>query len=236
MGPRGPEVRAGLARALDLGDPQESWHPQRDRIAELAAWLAGVAGRLGKFGEDLIAMASRGEVRLAGAGGSSTMPQKANPVAASALVALARLAGALAGALSGAALHREARDGAAWMTEWLALPQLILATGRTLTLGAEAAAAIAPDLAVMRAPLDGGPRLWAAEALTFALAAAMPRPEAEAASKALVDEAAATGEPLPDLAHRRHPEAGLASRLAPEALLGEAPALARRFAAAAKGV
>lgn len=236
MGPKGPEVRAAMAEALGLADPRESWHAGRDRIGELAAWATGVAGTLGKMGEDVILMASRGEVRLAGAGGSSTMPQKSNPVGPSALSALARFAVALSAAVQGAALHREARDAAAWMTEWLALPQLLIAAGRGLEMGRALAGSLEPDATQLRRPLDEGPRLWAAEALTFVLAGTMPRPEAQAASKALVAEALATGTPLPELAARAHPDAGLSERLAPEALLGEAPALARRFAAEAKVV
>lgn len=238
MGPRGPEVRARLAQALDLADPQESWHASRDRIGALAGWMAGLSASLGKIGEDLILMAgtSRGEVRLGASGASSTMPQKQNPVGPSALVALARLALALNGALQAAASPREARDGAAWMTEWLTLPQLCLATGKELTIAAELAATLAPDAAALRRPLDEGLRLWTAEALTFALGEALPRPEAEAAVKAMIADALAGGTPLPDLAASRYPDQVSAARLAPESLLGEAPALARRFAEAAKAV
>ncbi len=236
MGERGPEVRALMAEGLGLSDPGESWHSQRDRVAELAGWLTAVTVALGKMGEDLILMVMRGEVRLAGAGGSSTMPQKQNPVGPSVLSALARHAVGLNVTLQGAGVHREARDAAAWVSEWLTLPQLILTASRALTMAQEVASAIAPDPAGLRAPLDEGGRLWAAEALTFALSEAMPRPEAEAAVKALVAEAAKSGTPLPALATARHPGTNWDARLSPEALLGEAPALARRFAAAAKEV
>jgi 3-carboxy-cis,cis-muconate cycloisomerase len=237
MGPKGPEVRAALAEALGLGDPGESWHAARDRVAEFAFWCAGLMASLGKLAEDLILMTSspRGEVVLGAAGGSSTMPQKQNPVGPSALAALSQLAQALAGALGQASAPREARDGAAWMTEWLTLPQLCLATGRGLLIAGELAGMLAPSPAGLRRPLDEGPRLWAAEALTFALAEAMPRPTAEAEVKRLVAEALASGTPLPALAAKAHPGTDWHARLAPEALLGEAPALARRFAAAAKG-
>jgi 3-carboxy-cis,cis-muconate cycloisomerase len=238
MGPRGPEVRAAMAEALGLGDPDESWHAARDRFAEFAAWCGGLMASLGKLAEDLILMASspRGEVTLGASGGSSTMPQKQNPVGPSALAALARLAAALSAALHAAASPREARDGAAWMTEWLTLPQLCLATGRGLLIAGELAATLAPNPQALRRPLDDGLRLWAAEALTFALAETMPRPEAEAEVKRLVAEALASGTPLPALAAKAGPGTDWDDRLAPEALLGEAPAIARRFAAAAKAV
>ena len=46
------------------------------------AWMAGLCATLGKMGEDLILLTATGlaEVRITGAGGSSTMPQKQNPV------------------------------------------------------------------------------------------------------------------------------------------------------------
>lgn len=238
LGEKGPAVRAGLAEALGLSDPGESWHSARDSVAEYAGWCAGLCASLGKIGEDLLLMTAtgRGEVVLGAAGGSSTMPQKANPVGPSALVALSRLVQALNAAVQSAAMHREARDGAAWMTEWLALPQLVLATGKALALAGDIAGTLTPVPEALRHPLDEGLRLWSAEALTFALTETMPRPEAEARAKALVRQAQAEGTPLPLLAERAHPGADLAARLSPEALLGEAPALARRFADAAKGI
>jgi 3-carboxy-cis,cis-muconate cycloisomerase len=72
----------------------------------------------------LLARSEIGEIGLPGAGASSTMPQKQNPVAPSLLVALARFAPAQAAVLQGAAVHAEARDGAAWFAEWLTLPPL----------------------------------------------------------------------------------------------------------------
>ena len=46
-------------------------------------------------------------------------------------------------------------------------------------------AGIAPDAAAMRVQLEGGLGLIHAESLTFALAAQVPRPEAQAEVKAL---------------------------------------------------
>ena len=62
------------------------------------------------------------------------MPQKENPVQASAIVALANQAVGLQTTLTLAAQHKEARDGAAWFSEWLALPQLCLGAMAALTI------------------------------------------------------------------------------------------------------
>ncbi|MDQ7775062.1 MAG: lyase family protein [Paracoccus aminovorans] len=233
IGPEGPAVRAGLAQALDLADPGHGWHAERDRIGAFAAWMAGTAVSLGKIGEDLILMAQSGigEIRLEGAGGSSTMPQKQNPVGPSVLVALARQAVALSGAMQGAGLHRQQRDGAAWFVEWLTLPQLCVSTGRAIALALDLAARITPDAAAMARGLAGDAGLIHAEAYSFALARHMPRPEAQAAIKALCRQALAGGPSLPELVARDFPQLDLQGAGG----LGTAPAEARAFAAAARG-
>lgn len=238
MGPDAPKVRAGLAAALSLADPGESWHSARDGVAALAAWITITAQLLGRMGEDLILLSQSGveEVRLGQGGGSSTMPQKVNPVAPSVLVALARQMTGLGATMAGAALHRQQRDATAWIAEWLALPQMCLGLGRMLLTAEGLATTLAPDPARMRAPLTDGLGLLYAEALSFALAESMPRPAAQAAVKALVAEARASGTALPALAARDFPGQDWAARLTPAALLGQAPAEARAFAAAARAL
>lgn len=231
---KGPAVRAAMAEALHLADPDESWHSARDRIAELSGWMTGLAATLAKMGEDLILLTQSGlsEVRLGTGGGSSTMPQKSNPVQPSVLLALGRMTVGLNANMQGAAIHRQQRDGAAWFVEWLTLPQICIATGRALQVAGDLATSITPDPARMLAGLDDGLGLIHAEALTFALARQMPRPDAAAAVKALCARARDTGTPLPALAEADWP--GLPP-LTPAAQMGEAPAEARRFAARAKG-
>jgi 3-carboxy-cis,cis-muconate cycloisomerase len=206
MGPLGPQVRADLAAALGLADPGHSWHSDRSSVAQLAGFAAGLAGSLGKLGEDVLALSQSGlsEVR-SGGGGSSTMPQKQNPVEASALVALARHVVGLAGLLQGSELHRQQRDGAAWFGEWLALPQLCLSMGRMLMLADEVVEGLRPDPDAMARLLEDGQGLIHAEALTFALAETLQRPEAAARVKALCDEARSTGATLTALAARDFP-------------------------------
>jgi 3-carboxy-cis,cis-muconate cycloisomerase len=233
MGPQGPEVRAGLAEALGLSDPGHSWHSDRSGIAGFAAWMAGLMASLGKLGEDVILLTQSGlsEVTLQGSGASSTMPQKQNPVGPSVLVALARHAIGLSSTLQGAALHRQQRDGAAWFTEWLTLPQLCITTGRGLVVASELIARLSPDAAAMARAMDDGRELIHAEALSFTLAQSLPRPEAQAAIKSLCREVQVSGTPLSHLLARDFPAIDWQARLADPALLGQAPAEARAFAA-----
>lgn len=237
MGPQGPEAARRMAGALGLGVAEGNWHAGRDGLAEFAGWLAQMAGSLAKMGEDLLILARSdvGEVRIGGGGGSSTMPQKQNPVTPSLIVALARFANAQAGAMTAALPHREARDAAAWITEWLALPGLAMAAARALALAADLPARLVPQPGRMAANIDvDGLGLIHAEALSFALARLMPRPEAQAAVKALCKEAQAEGTPLARLVAARWPEHDLAAAFDPAAYLGIAPTEARAFAAAAR--
>ncbi|MDZ7905879.1 MAG: lyase family protein [Cypionkella sp.] len=193
MGAQGPAIRAALAIELDLADPARSWHSDRSGITALAGFAASAAASLGKLGEDLILMTQSGigEVTIGGAGGSSTMPQKQNPVGPSALVALARFVIGQASVLQGAGLHRGQRDGAAWFAEWLTLPQTCIALSRMLTLASETLAGLHPNAQAMQNQMFTAHGSLYAEALTFALSRAMPRPAAEAEVKRLLTESAA---------------------------------------------
>ena len=233
MGEDGPAIRAGVAERLGLVDPGRTVHADRSGIAALSAWATRVTAALGKMGEDLLFLAASGveEVALSASGGSSTMPQKANPVGPSVLVALARTQVALDAGLQGAAIHRQQRDASAWMVEWLLLPQCVLGLVRALALGAEIARGMEPDAERMAALADDDLRLTDAEALTFALAGRMPRPEAQAEVKRLVGIARDEGTSLPEVATSRHPGLDF-----PGTATGQAPREARAFADAVRAL
>lgn len=231
MGEQGPQVRADLAGALGLCDLGHTWHSDRSPLTALAHWMTTTMATLGKMGADLIlyTQSGIGEVAIEGAGASSTMPQKQNPVGPSVLVALARQAVALNGLMQGAAIHQQQRDGAAWFTEWLTLPQICASTGRALALAADIAGRIVPNPEAMARNMDDGTGLIHAEAFSFHLAAQMPRDAAQGVIKSLCNEARHTNVPLAQLVQRDH---GLS--LPTATLLGQAPAEARAFARATR--
>lgn len=230
LGPQAPALRAALAKALNLGDPGGSWHSTRDTVAELAGWTTLVTGSLGKLGADLILFTQSGIAELTiASGGSSTMPQKQNPVGPSVLVALAQHTAALNTSMQLSIQHTQQRDGSAWFAEWLALPQMIMATARATSLAAETASTMTPNLNQINANLAGGGGLIYAEALSFALADLMPRPDAQAEMKSLCARALADNRALRDLVVAAYPQIDLTVVLSPTALLGQAPAEARQF-------
>ena len=230
MEPDGTEVRARLAAGLGLSDPGASLHTTRDHIAEFGQWCAALCGSLAKMSEDILSLTRSGEATLSGSGGSSTMPQKQNPVLPSAILALSRHASGLGSTLTACLPARDQRDGGTWMAEWLALPQIIFATGRALSLAHETAAAFDPNLKALRDGIDpDGLGLIYAEALQFRLARSMPRPDAQAAVKDLVLEARGLTAPLERMAARRFPDHDFGDLFQPEANLGDAPYEADRF-------
>lgn len=236
MGEHGPAVRAGLAKGLGLSEPSGSWHSDRSSITGLAAWLSQLAASLGKMGEDLILMtqSDTGEIVLGGSGASSTMPQKQNPIQPSTLVALGRMAVALNGVVQAAAMTRQQRDGAAWMTEWMSLPQLCMATAKATSISAGLTKNLRPIPTKMMANADDGRGLIYAEALSFALAKTMARPEAQAHVKAMCAQVQDGSGSLQELATAAFPDSEFGVVFDPKHQLGLAPQDAQNFAKAAR--
>lgn len=236
LGPEARQTRADLAVALGLHDPGRSWHTDRGPILRLSQWMARICVTLAKMGEDLTALTQTGigEIQLGAAGASSTMPQKQNPVAPSALIALsAQVQGQLA-VLQTNSAHRYQRDGAAWFAEWTALPQVVLGTAAALETAQKLVPMLVPNVEQMAAALSSQLDMIHAEALSFSLAAEMPRPEAQATTKALCQEAVETQTPLAKLVRRDFPHLETETVFDPKAQMGHAPEDARRFAIAVK--
>ena len=231
LGPQAAQTRANLAEALGLADPERSWHTDRTPVLRIAGWMTRVTDALGKLGQDTIALVQTevGEVQLGGAGSSSTMPQKQNPVGPSVLVATARHNAGLTGTLHGAASHLHQRDGAAWFTEWMVLPQIVLGAAACTRTALTLVQTLEPQPKAMAAGLERGLDLIHAEALSFALTQHMPRPDAQAATKTLCREAAASHTPLRTLVARDFPGLDVTALFDPARQMGQAPADARNF-------
>ncbi len=237
LGPHAAQTRAALAEALGLGDPQRSWHVDRGPILRIADWLGQIVSVLGRMGATLVALTGSeiGEVSLGASGASSTMPQKQNPVGPSALQALAHCQAGFGAALAPATQHLHQRDGVAWFAEWVILPQLCLGAASALEIARKLTANMKPEPARMAATLQGGLGLIHAEALSFALAQTMPRPDAQSATKKLCRAAVAQNTSLAILAAAAYPDLPT-DLFHPAAQMGQAPAEARSFAARARSL
>ncbi|MFO7920193.1 MAG: adenylosuccinate lyase family protein, partial [Nioella sp.] len=111
----------------------------------------------------------------------------------------------------------------------------VMGAAKGLALAADLAEGLAVQAGAMADRLHDPLGLIHAEALSFALAAQMPRPAAQAAVKAACKEAMATGTPLPALLAAAHPGLELGTVIDTAVMLGDAPAEARAFAAAVEG-
>ena len=156
---RGPDVEQALADALQLTVADTPWHAHRDRLCELAAALGILTATLGKLARD-IALLAQSEVGEAfepaapGRGGSSTLPQKRNPVAASVAIAAAVRVPHLVGTMLSAAVQEHERGLGNWPAEWDTLPEIVLLAAGSLDAMAETVVGLEVDPGRMRANLE----------------------------------------------------------------------------------
>jgi 3-carboxy-cis,cis-muconate cycloisomerase len=207
LGDKGLAVTRELASELDLAVPVMPWHTQRDSPVEFAGWLSLVTGTLAKMAQDVILLAQTevgeaGESAEEGRGGSSTMPQKSNPITSELIVAAARTNASLLSALHHAQIQEHERATHGWQVEWLTLPQMLTLTGGALKHALYLAKNLQVDAAAMRANIARANDVILAEACVFALAKALPRPKAEEIVKKACQEAVAENKPLVEVVRR----------------------------------
>jgi 3-carboxy-cis,cis-muconate cycloisomerase len=201
LGAKGIAVMEALAAELELAVPAMPWHAQRDSLVEFAGWLSLVTGSLGKMAQDIILLAQSevGEVSESaeeGRGGSSTMPQKSNPITSELILAAARNNAALLSALHHAQIQEHERATHGWQLEWLSLPEMLMLTGGALKHALYLAKNLQVDEAKMRENIHRTNDLILAEAAVFALAQAMPRAQADELVKRACAVALSEGKPL----------------------------------------
>jgi 3-carboxy-cis,cis-muconate cycloisomerase len=198
LGGKGRAVQEALARELKLGVPDMPWHSARDRFAELALQFALVCGTLAKMARDVALLmqteiAEVSEPAEAGRGGSSTMPHKRNPVAATAILAACEQVQALSSVMLRAMGQEHERGTGGWHAEWLALPEIVVYGASALDTAGTLAEGLVVDTKRMRANLDLTHGLIMAEAAAMALAGKLGRLAAhekvgEACAKAIAEK------------------------------------------------
>jgi len=183
LGDKGIEVGSAIAQDLRLADPDAPWHAHRDRLAALVVSCGVLTGCLGKMARDL-ALLMQGEVAEAaepvgdGRGGSSTMPQKRNPIgSAVALAAANRVPGLVASFLAGMPQEHE-RGVGGWQAEWSTISGVIQATGAALASMAEAAEGLDVNPTQMRENIAAANGAVFAERVAMLLAPTLGRDRA----------------------------------------------------------
>ena len=201
LGDKGLAVMHGIADELGLDAPVMPWHAQRDNLVEFAGWLSLLTGSLGKMAQDIVLLAQTevGEVSESaeeGRGGSSTMPQKSNPITSELILAAARTNASLLSALHQAQVQEHERATHGWQVEWLTLPQMIVLTGGALKHALYLAKNLQVDPGKMRENITRADDVILAEAAVFALAKTMPRAKADELVKRACGMAVSQRKPL----------------------------------------
>jgi 3-carboxy-cis,cis-muconate cycloisomerase len=201
LGQAGAEVSREVARILELKEPDLPWHTQRDNLVEMGEVLALLCGTLGKFAKDISLLTQAEVAEVAepegeGRGGSSTMPQKQNPVGCAMILASAARAPGLVATLLGAMPQEHERGLGLWQAEWETLPELFKLTACALERSAEIAEGLRVDAARMKSNLDATLGLAQAEAVSVALAQTIGRETAHEILRKAARRATDTGRHL----------------------------------------
>ena len=242
LGSHGLAVTDGLAARLGLRAPDIPWHAHRDRFAQLACALGVATGTASKIARDLslLAQTEIGEASerpVEGRGGSSTMPQKHNPVSASVALAAAIRAPGLVATMLGAMVQEHERGLGGWQAEWDTLPDLVLVSAGGARAVADALDSLSVDAERMRANIDASGGTLLAESISMALAESLGKREAhtcvEAACRRAVDERRPLADVLGDdpVVTRHLDRAEIARRLSPDHYLGATHAFIERVLA-----
>jgi 3-carboxy-cis,cis-muconate cycloisomerase len=171
---RGPAVAKALAEELRLPLPPVPWHTHRDRIVEIASALGLCTGTLGKIARDISLHAQTEIAELSepageGRGGSSTMPQKRNPVTCATVLAAAQRLPGLVSTMLSSMVQEQERGLGGWQAEWETLPEIVSLSGGALHHLAEMLPGLQVDAKRMLKNLDASHGLIFAEAVAIAL-------------------------------------------------------------------
>ncbi|MGH9279219.1 MAG: class-II fumarase/aspartase family protein [Acidimicrobiales bacterium] len=198
FGGDGVALRAQFCSELDLDEPAISWLTARDRVAEFAHVLAMICATLARIGNEVYELQRPeiGELREATSPnvvGSITMPHKRNPEGSEHLDTLARLVRAHAALLLEGMVASHERDGRAWKTEWVALPEVCLLSGVALRTGISLLDGLHVDSEAMAARIEAEDSTAGSERVLAALSARLGR----RAAQALLHEALQPGADRP---------------------------------------
>ena len=198
LGDRGVDVLTAMAAVLDLAVPPLPWHADRTGVAELAAALGMLTGVGSKISLDVALMmqtevGEASEPVAAGRGGSSTLPNKRNPVAAAAVFSAHRQASAHVAVLFGAMADEHERGLGGWQSEWETLSALLRLAGGAIANTRETVAGLEVDTGAMAKNLELTGGILLSERVVLALAPKSGRAEATRAVREAAVRCQASG-------------------------------------------
>ena len=135
LGAEAEAVQEAFSRRLGLHRADVHWHATRDRLRDLGHALSEIASAAERIACEIVRLQSTEIAEVAEPStdahvGSSTMPQKRNPMTCEYVIASARLLRGQVGVLVDSPAHAYERDMGYWAAEWIALPEaLVLCAG-----------------------------------------------------------------------------------------------------------
>lgn len=235
-GPKALELRRAVMEDLGLGEPGASWHANQDRFAECVSVFGMIASTAEKIAREIYFLGrteiaevfeGQGEAQV----GSSTMPQKANPIRCQAIIAAGASLRAQVPLAMAAMVAQDDRDMGAGIALWKSIPEAFILVGGILERLVDVMSDLRVDPDRMRQNLHATGGLIVSEAVMLRLAPLIGR---EPAHDAVIEAArlsSASGTPFAECL-ADHPAIGkhltaeeLATLLDPEAYTGVAARL-----------
>lgn len=214
MGTHAAAVRAHVAEALGLRHSNVPWHVGRQGLARLVSTLATFAAVCSRLAKEVVDLSRNevGELREATGhlrGASSTMPQKANPIDAEAVIGLAWSTIAQVTPMTRAMEAGHERAAGEWQIEWSAVPAAVIWAASTLAVTARMIEDLVlhPTRALDNLGIDNGAIM--AEAYMMQLAPTMGREVAHDVVYRAVRASTASHVPLHDALQRAVQEQGI---------------------------
>ncbi len=240
--PHGRAVQERVAVELGLGLPPIAWHSSRDAFAEFVFVCSMLGATCAKLAGEIVLLQKTEVGELAEPStelsiGSSTMPQKRNPMLCEAIVALGRLLAQQPALALGSMVHQHERDMSAWQAEWEFLPETAILVVGSVELTTRVVEGLVVDSEAMLMNLARTGGLINAEAVMMALAPSVGRQRAHELVGHAARASAVTGEPFlaclandEEIALRLDPEA-IGHLLEPTSYLGDSEAAVERVVA-----
>jgi 3-carboxy-cis,cis-muconate cycloisomerase len=231
LGKEAASVRVSFCEALHLSEPRLPWHAAQDRLRDLAHAIAETSRAAERIASEIVLLQATEVAEVFEPWseqhvGSSTMPQKQNPMLSEYVVATAHLLRASAGMLTDAPAHAHERDMRYWAAEWIAVPQMLILGGGLLQKLAVLLEGLSVDAERMLRNLGLSAGAISPEAVKMALAGELGRPRAHELVADVVRMAMRTGRDLESVLNETPQVARLLSRkeirrlLDPSAYLG----------------
>lgn len=150
------EVLASLARRLELQPPDIAWHSDRTPVIALVEAVARAALTMAKIAGDIVLLAQSNIAEvMVRPGGSSSMPEKRNPIDAIRARATAEACRGFATMITSPARPELDRGIGGWHLEWFALPQVFATAGAAVEAIDLCLEGLTVDTVRMAAPVTG---------------------------------------------------------------------------------